>query len=176
MESASDRRHERTPRTPIVCRTQDHSPVAHRRFAAIPSWAQHNRGGPMKRSVALLTAIVTGSGVLLATAPAHATAHGKNGRIAFRRYYNADHTRGDIFTIRPDGTRERQLTHTKRTRLATEPDWSPNGRWIAYQVERGGAPNIKVVKIRRDGTHRTSLSQTCHGQCLDDSQPAWSAN
>jgi TolB protein len=130
----------------------------------------------MKRSIALLTAVVTGSGVLLAAAPAHATAHGKNGRIAFRRYYNADHTRGDIFTIGPHGAGERQLTHTKRTRLATEPDWSPNGRWIVYQVERGGAPNIKVVKIRRDGTHRTSLSQTCHGQCLDDSQPAWSAN
>src|SRR3954451_22067307 len=102
----------------------------------------------MKRSVALLTAVVTGSGVLLATAPAQATTHGKNGRIAFRRYYNADHTRGDIFTVRPDGTSERQVPHSGPDQLATEPDWSPDGRWLAYQVApRGDVDHSRLYKI-----------------------------
>ncbi len=129
----------------------------------------------MNRSMALLTAVLTGSTVLLAAAPAQATAHGKDGRIAFRRYYNADHTRGDIFTISPDGTAERQLTHSRRTRLATEPDWSPGGRWIEYQVARhGDLDNSRLYKLRPDGTHRTFIDESCNAPCRSDGFAQWS--
>jgi TolB protein len=129
----------------------------------------------MRRSTTILTAVLTGSTVLLAAAPAHATAHGKNGRIAFRRYYNADHTRGDIFTITAHGTRQRQVTHTRRTRLATEPDWSPNGRWIEYQISRHGNTEIsRLYKIHPNGTHRTFLSGSCVAPCRTDGFAQWS--
>jgi Tol biopolymer transport system component len=129
----------------------------------------------MKRSIAILTAVVTGSSVLLAATPAHATAHGKNGRIAFRRYSNANQTRGDIFTITAHGTGERQVTHTKRTRLATEPDWSPNGRWIEYQVARhGDIDHSRLYKIHPNGTHRTFIGASCQGPCLSDGFAQWS--
>src|SRR6266542_1000574 len=62
------------------------------------------RGGSMRRFAAILVGVLVVSTVLLTVAPAHATAPGKNGRIAFRRYFNADHTYGAIFTIKPDGT------------------------------------------------------------------------
>jgi hypothetical protein len=64
-----------------------------------------------------VTAVLTGSTALLAAAPARATAHGKTGRFAFRRYYNADHTSGDILTINCVGIAERQVTHSRRTRF-----------------------------------------------------------
>src|SRR5215212_7236786 len=62
--------------------------------------------------------------------PAHATAPGPNGRVAYRVYFDDAHTRGAIFTIQPDGTGLVQLTHQGRVLLDTEPDWSSDGRWI----------------------------------------------
>jgi TolB protein len=110
----------------------------------------------------------------MAAAPAHATAHGKNGRITFLRYYNASHTRGDIFTIRPDGTGERSVTHSRRTQLPNQPDWSPNGRWIEYQLSRhGDIDQSRLYKIRRNGTHRTFLSGSCVAPCLTDGFAQW---
>jgi Tol biopolymer transport system component len=129
----------------------------------------------MNRSIAILTAVLTGSTVLLAAAPAQATPPGKNGRVAFRRYYNVDHTRGDIFTVRPEGTVERQVTHSRRTVLATEPDWSPGGRWIEYQVaQRGDLDHSRLYKIRPDGTHRTLIDQSCQAPCRSDGFAQWS--
>ncbi len=109
---------------------------------------------------------------LVAISPvAHATVHGKNGRIAFRRYLNEAQTRAAIFTIRPDGTRLRQITDPGRRVLTTEPDWSPNGRWIVYHRERKG--RTRLFKIRRNGSGRKYLSGTCNGRCLGDAFPAW---
>jgi Tol biopolymer transport system component len=127
----------------------------------------------MRRSIAILTALVTGSSVLLTAAPAHATASGKNGRIAFRRYYNADHTRGDIFTFTAHGSRERQVIHSHPTKLATEPDWSPNGGWIAYQLARhGDLDNSRLYKIHPNGTHRTFIDQSCQAPCRPMDSPS----
>jgi TolB protein len=110
--------------------------------------------------------------LLVAMSPvAHATVHGKNGRIAFRRYLNKAQTRAAIFTIRPSGTRLRQITHPGRRVLTTEPDWSPNGRWIVYHRERRG--RTRLFKIRRNGSGRKYLSGTCNGRCLGDAFPAW---
>ena len=34
-----------------------------------------------------------------------------NGQIAFRRYFNADQTKGALFVMNPDGSNVRQITH-----------------------------------------------------------------
>jgi Tol biopolymer transport system component len=104
---------------------------------------------------------------------AHATVRGKNGRIAYRRYLNQAQTRGAIFTIRPNGTGVRQLTHPHRKIVTDEPDWSPNGRWIVYQRENARTGFSKLFKIRPDGSNRTYLSRTC-GRICGDSFAAWS--
>jgi TolB protein len=122
-------------------------------------------------AVACLVVVVA----LLGASVAGATYAGKDGRIVFRHYLNDDHTRGALFTVRPDGSGLRQLTHPRGKRVTTEPDWSPNGRWVVYTVnwhnleERG-----RMVKIRQNGTHRTSLASSCTGRCLFDGFPAWS--
>ena len=117
-------------------------------------------------------AAMTASIVLLGgPSPAQATVHGQNGRIAFRRYFNDAHTRGAIFTIRPDGSGLRQLTHMGKVALDTAPDWSPDGRWIAFYRDMPGEPS-RVFKMRADGTDITLLS---HDPSSDgDLFPSWS--
>jgi Tol biopolymer transport system component len=103
------------------------------------------------------------------------TVPGKDGRIAFRRYFDADHTTGAIFTIRPDGSGIRQVTHPPPARLTTEPDWSPDGRWIAYDVNpHGDEDRSRLAVIHPDGTGRTSLGDACVAPCRMDGFPAWS--
>ena len=93
----------------------------------------------------------------LAASPASATSSGKNGRIAFRRFFNDAHTRGAIFTINPDGSGLKQITHRGKTLLDNEPDWAPNGRWIAFSRQAPGQPH-RLFKVRADGTDVTQLS------------------
>ena len=38
----------------------------------------------------------------------------RNGQIVFRRYFDPDHTKGAIFTMDPDGSHIRQITHPPR--------------------------------------------------------------
>jgi len=120
-----------------------------------------------------LSGCLTLSAILASTSPTMATFDGDNGPIAFRRYTNNDHTRGDIFLVRPDGTRDRRLTHSPRG-VGSEPDTSPDGRWVVYSVYRDNDQDRSVLKkIRRDGTHRRTLDQTCTDPCLTDGYPAW---
>jgi TolB protein len=115
--------------------------------------------------------------VIASVVPAHATAPGRNGRIAFRRYFNAKQTRGAIFTIRPNGAGLLQVTHRGRDVLDTNPDWSPDGRWIAYYRRAPGEPG-RIFKVRPDGTDVTRLSHDpCDSiSCVEDVEPAWSPN
>jgi TolB protein len=128
------------------------------------------------RSVLVAVAIATAS-IVTGVSPAHATAPGENGRIVFRRYFNAAQTRGAIFTINPDGTGIRQLTHRGNDLLDTEPDWSPDGKWIAFQRVEPGKP-VRLFKMRANGTHLTGLAHNpcLAGSCVEDVDPQWSPN
>ena len=130
----------------------------------------------MKRFTSILSIVILAV-VVLAPAAAFATTPGKNGRIAFRRYLNDDHTYGAIFSVNPDGSRGRQVTHPGRDVVDTEPDWSPEGRWIVYAAwPENNSDASRILKIRANGHHRTPLSQTCTGTCVADGFPAWSPN
>jgi Tol biopolymer transport system component len=105
---------------------------------------------------------------------ADATVHGANGRIAYRVYANEAHTRGAIFTVNPDGTRKRQVTHPRPANLTTEPDWSPDGRWIVYTLyKHGNLDRSHLLKIHANGRHHVSLGRSCTRPCLADGFPTW---
>ncbi len=129
----------------------------------------------VKRMIALVTVMgIALFGLVAAGGEAAATAPGSDGRIAFRRYFNAAHTRGAIFTINPDGSGERQITHPRKTILTTEPDWSPNGRWISYDVwPHGDDTRSRMFKIRRNGADRVNLSTSCTAPCRTDGFQQW---
>jgi TolB protein len=96
----------------------------------------------------------------------------------FRRFLNETQTHAAIFTIDPNGAGERQVTHPSRGVLHLRPDWSPDGRLIAY-VRASEGRRAKIYRVRRNGTGRRLLSTSCTGpigpeNCLADDNPAWS--
>lgn len=129
----------------------------------------------MKRLAAVLALVGIAVFVVVGVS-AGASVHARNGKIVFRRYLTADHSVGAIYTINPNGTGLYRVTHAPRGALSTEPDPSPNGRWIDYMVEWPNNPSAisKIYKIRPNGQDRTNLSRSCTGMCQGDGFPDWS--
>lgn len=90
-----------------------------------------------------------------------------------RVYFNEAHTRGASFTIRPGGAGVFQITRGGKVFLDTEPDWSPDGRWIAfYRVAAICACRpTRIFKVRPDGTDLTQISRD---PSVEDVLPSWS--
>jgi TolB protein len=84
-------------------------------------------------------------------------------RIAFTGFESGDF---EIYTIRPDGTGLRQLTHTHGN--DAHEVWSPDGRWIAFVSSRmgwkdegkmgGTQPYGEIFVMRADGTDVRQLT------------------
>ena len=97
---------------------------------------------------------------------------------------NEDRTTGAVFTIRPNGTRERQVTIPPQGYVDRNPDISPDGKRIAF--EREGVDcgpdcsydEIFVVDV--NGSHLTQLTHNATGKVCGDAggfcngSPAWS--
>ena len=113
-----------------------------------------------------------------AASVAWGTAPGRNGKLAFRRYLDADHTWSALFTGNRDGSALRQLTHPARRVLDIEPDWSPNGRRIVFQRVSldGCGPECEtdeIYLVNNDGSGLKALTHNEAGKgCLQHDQPA----
>ena len=84
---------------------------------------------------------------VLVTAPASATFPGKNGRIAFVQD-------GEIFTMNPDGTDIRQITHVGPDTAANWPAWSANGRAIVFnETPPGGVAELWIMNADGSKPH-----------------------
>jgi Tol biopolymer transport system component len=104
-------------------------------------------------AAAVTTTLVTTAGVLASGGAARATFPAPNGRIVFA----ADAGQGsEIYSIRPDGSDLRRLTHLRGN--AVHPDWSPSGRRIAFALERGNTSHIMVM--RADGRNLRDLTRS----------------
>ncbi len=129
----------------------------------------------------MVLAVVSGLSTWMLATPTTSAASSRsqamrpeNGRIVFRRWLNDSHTRGDIFTINPDGTGLFRVTHTPNA-ASTEPSPSPDGHWIVYMViPHGDLDHGRLFKIRPNGSGKTELGQTCRGDCQGDGFPDWS--
>lgn len=129
--------------------------------------------------VVLMCVLVVGA----AASPAEATFPGKNGRIAFRRFLNAEMTWGAVFTIKPDGSGERQITHPPQGFVDRNPDVSPNGRRIVFEREGVDCgPDCiydEVFVVNADGSNLTQLTHNPPGTACEsggfcNGSPAWS--
>ena len=75
----------------------------------------------------------------------------------------------DIYTTTVRGGKIKQLTHTlKRGLDSFGPEWSPNGRLIAYSGNRDGDSEIFVM--RADGSHKRQVTHNT----VSDGGPSWS--
>jgi Tol biopolymer transport system component len=79
---------------------------------------------------------------------ANATTPGKNGLILF----HADTGSGaQLYTIKPNGTQLRQLTHVAGEAL--NGDWSPDGRRIAFEFGDENHAGIAIMNADGSGIH-----------------------
>ena len=124
----------------------------------------------MNRRLAIVLA--TFFGVLVAVIPpalSHATGSARNGAIALTLRV---HTVLQVFTVRPDGTRLRQITHG-RPAGQNGLSWSPDGRGLLYTLGRIDGTD-RIVKARADGSGAAVVSPPCTGSCLSDDDPTYS--
>lgn len=109
---------------------------------------------------------------------AWATPPGKNGKIAFRRYLDPEHSSSALFTANPDGSMTRQITHPPEGVLDIEPDWSPNGMKIVFQrIDRNGCgtgcETEEIDMVASDGSGLTRLANDPAGKgCVRGDVPA----
>ena len=89
-----------------------------------------------KRFLQLVPVLACLALVLLAVGLAYATFPGTNGRISFARF-SPETNSFSIFSIRPDGTDELQLTFDAVDHASIVSDWSPDGSRIAFDSDRG---------------------------------------
>ena len=98
-----------------------------------------------------------------------APAWSPNGRrLAFERF---SQSRGHqaIFTVRLDGTGLRRLTPWWLD--ASQPDYSPDGRWILYRTREGSdvSGNIELVRPNGADRHLVTHARSGHGKWLSAS-------
>ena len=109
-------------------------------------------------AVQVVAALVLASAVALATSKAaEATFRGTNGEIAFfsdRLTPDNPERDWEIFTMNPDGSTIKQLTHNGA--LDWEPAVSPNGERIAFFSDRDG--NNEIYVMNADGTGQMRLT------------------
>ncbi|HEY2319931.1 MAG TPA: hypothetical protein VGH67_16615 [Solirubrobacteraceae bacterium] len=127
----------------------------------------------MRAIIAVLVGAVAGGLPAAAAASpqgpvSRAAAHGRNGRIAFQALVGRF---PQVFTIEPNGSGLRQVTHVPRKDPGAEnPIWSPDGTTIAFDAAAGKGVDIFTLS---QGTHPAPLPL---GVGAFNGDPAYSAD
>lgn len=137
------------------------------------------RVGAWRGALAIAAGMIAGATLLGSAAgvvPARAALPGSNGRIAFA----LGGSKAGIYAAKLDGSERRRLTSVEGNTVDAEPDWSPDGRRIAFSRvlignDPGGgsgavASSIYVVSADGSGLRRV---ETRASAALAYS-PAWS--
>ena len=101
-----------------------------------------------------------------------ATTPGENGKIAFRRYLDEDHSTGVVFVANADGTEARQVTQTARGVVDDQPDWSPDGSLLVFS-RCGQDKPCAIFTVKADGTGLKHVSPPSGKGFIDYSLPAF---
>jgi TolB protein len=113
-----------------------------------------------KRFLRLVPVLACLALVLLAVGLAYATFPGQKGRISFGRFFPETNS-FSIFSIRPDGTDERQLTFDADNHASVGSDWSPDGSRIAFDSDRfsnGTDDFVDIFTMKADGSDVVQLT------------------
>ncbi|HYZ61994.1 MAG TPA: hypothetical protein VE650_06025 [Acetobacteraceae bacterium] len=91
-----------------------------------------------------------------------------NGTILFSSYESMDGKQSAFWTVGPDGTGLRRLTHFKPGTSVLSASYAADGKWIVYGASGvGGSADIFVM--RADGTSSRPMTRTKQW----DSAPDW---
>src|SRR5918997_5006742 len=96
----------------------------------------------------------------------------RNGQIVFRRYFNAEQTKGALFTMNPDGSHLRQITHPPKG-LAQDDyaEWSPDGQRIVFQREPVDFSTSRIMVVNPDTGDTRTVVPCTGGRCVYASHP-----
>jgi TolB protein len=127
----------------------------------------------MRSTFALFVAAV----VLVAfgVAQATATAPGKNGQIAYRTYFDLQHSWGAVFRMELDGSGQKQISHPARGVVDDQPSWAPDGSLIVFTRCKPDAA-CHIYAVRPDGSAAHLIGQACIrvNVCADDEDVSFS--
>ncbi len=105
----------------------------------------------------LVPLLALAGGLLAAPAgPASATFPGGDGRIAFW-----DFQTGQVYSVRPDGSGQVQLSHVSAGHTAAHPDWSPDGSQVSFDSDQNG--EIRLYVANADGSHLRRIAGDAAG-------------
>jgi Tol biopolymer transport system component len=125
----------------------------------------------MNRGIAVAIAVAVSAAPAISVSAARATYAGKRGPIVFQRLLNPmDDSTTQLFALSPTTGRVRQLTHVAGG--AFDPDYSPNGRQIAFDRRFKDGPD-EAFTVGFDGSNPTRIPIACSGQCLGVDEPSW---
>jgi TolB protein len=129
----------------------------------------------MFRPAVMLSAIAFVSPMAVASV-AFATPPGENGPLAFELYSEANEFQAQVATMRIDGQGRRLLTQPIGGGEEPQPDWSPNGRRIAFAWCTGEASSCNIWTMRRDGSDKRQVTHCLPRWCFGNLSPAWAPN
>ena len=82
---------------------------------------------------------------------------------------------GDVWRVAPDGSDFSRITHHDGKPWYIEPSWSPDGKWIVFEVRQGGqSEDGSVGKFWKGQADGSGLTQLTGDPAFDDRQPNWS--
>jgi Tol biopolymer transport system component len=87
----------------------------------------------------------------------------RNGQIVFRRYFDPDQTKGALFTMNPDGSHIRQITHPPKGWRDNVPAWSPDGKRITFERFKSDESTSRITVVNPD-TANTRAVVPCTGE------------
>jgi TolB protein len=126
-----------------------------------------------KRRPATVALFAATMALALLPPAAEATFPGEPGPIAFQRFVEpGDEDSSQIFSVAGPGARPHRLTSGGN---GFNPDYSPDGRRIAFERRFGGVRPDAIVTMGSDGSSPALVETTCDADpCLGDNSPAWS--
>lgn len=122
------------------------------------------------RRLGVTVVLGVGLSLIVLAAPAGSAVAGRNGRISFELLTGSD-SPPQVATIDRYGHDLQKLTDFRTG--AGGPDWSPRGGRIVFERLYDDRPGA-LFTVRADGKRLKRLSSGCGGQCLEDTEAAYS--
>ena len=156
--------------TPLLACEASCPETGHREVSREPRPAM--RPAAVTLAAATLLAVVALPSYAAPSPPAEKAAPSSAGLIVWTN--RAADGRERLMIADADGTGDRVLTHPGKDQFDIDPQFSPNGEWIAYEHDTPESASVRLV--RPDGTQDHRLAAPCEDPCVVVGAPTWLSN